>query len=223
MLPSNSGSRLPASRPRLGGDDEQLRRAVDEAAPDVDEWAEHLGHAAGVAGVSTSGSASAPGQAGADDPGAEHHACRRRRPPERRSSAGRGPARATCAAAGRTPAAARWRGRRRRRAPARARCGAVGAERGDEHEQHRAGDQRLAPGVGPERERVGRETTNLLPTEASSAQPPTYSTGATASRNCSRTSAQVGPRDVPRLGPGKTRRTSPGTRPRRPSTRAPPR
>ena len=67
--------------------------------------------------------------------------------------------RATCAAAGanrvRSSAAARNAGGdegERQRHPV-----LVGAERGDEHEQHRAGHERLAAGSGVEGERVGGE------------------------------------------------------------------
>ena len=125
-----------------------------------------------------------------------------RRPPAASRPAGGGAGRATSAAAGRSACAARAAARK----PAaiegerQADAVAVGAERGDEHEQHGARHERLAAGAGVERERVGGEHG-----EARCRWPP----AATSRRrtrparrrrwNWSRTSAEVGPRDVPRL------------------------
>ena len=106
----------PLTRQYAGGrglHDEQLgRRAVDEAGPDVDERAEHLGHPAAVVVRVDERLGVGAGQAGPDDPGAEHD----QRAGDgdgraARSTAGCGRGRARCAGPGRSgPAAGRRRG-----------------------------------------------------------------------------------------------------------------
>ena len=49
---------------------------------------------------------------------------------------------------------------------------AVGAERGDEDEQHAAGHERLGAGEGAERERVGEHDRSRIPIAASTSHPP---------------------------------------------------
>ena len=110
--------------------------------------------------VSTSGSALAPGSRGPMTHAAEHDdraGDERRR--QRRSTAGCGPRPSSVRGAWREAGPQQGGGEepggdeRQRQA----RSGGVGAERGDEHEQHGAGHERLAAGVGAERERVAGE------------------------------------------------------------------
>ena len=175
--------------------------------------------------VSTSGSASAPGRRGpmihAPSTTAAPASDGRR---QRRSSSGwrgrpsdvRGgwAKRVRSRAAARKPAAMR--------ASVSTDAVAVGAERGDEHEQHGTRHEGLAAGAGVEGERVGGEHGERRCRSPPAATSRRRTRPARRRRwNWSRTSAEVGPRDVPRLA----RREDGGERvgvgrPRRPPTPA---
>ena len=72
----------PPVRRGVGGDDEQLGGGpVDEAGPDVDERADHLGDPAAVVVRLDERLGVGAGQAGADDPGAEDDHRPGERPP----------------------------------------------------------------------------------------------------------------------------------------------
>ena len=146
-------------RPRRRLHDEQLgRRPVDETGPDVDERAEHLGHTATVVVRLDERIGAGAGQARADRPRPEHdHGAGDgdRRQGDRQRAAGVAEHRARDLGeahpqqrGGQEPGP--HEGQRERDAMA------IGPERGDEHEEHGTGDQRLTPGVGAEGERVRR-------------------------------------------------------------------
>ena len=228
--PAGSTSPVELGRPltrqyagSVGPHDEQLGGgAVDEPRPDVDERAEHLGHPAASRCACRQRLGVGAGQARADDPGAEHD-----RAPAT-AAAGRvidsglaGTAEHGARRLGEAhPQQRRGEERRRRRGPASGRPG------GGRRRAAATNTNSTAPGTSASPRAWARKanvspssTTNAVPIVASSDHPPTYSTGRDGGLELVADEAEVGPGDVPRLASsGRSRRTSSGSRARRPST-----
>ncbi len=161
MLPSNSGSPLTRQYAGCGGGDGEQDRVgpVHEPAADVDERAQHLGDATGVVVGVEQGVGVGAREPGTDDPRAEHDG----------GAADDGGRQHDGERMARSTERRPWRlGEPRPQHGGGQEAGSdegdrqdhpvlVGAERGDEHEQHPTGHEGLTAGSGVEGERVGGE------------------------------------------------------------------